>query len=106
MFGLFICICIVLFVIVCLLIYYDLFGHRTLLIREALIFLNRLVCNPAYSTAVLQVLTSSREMASLTMDIGNRVFQRGRWRMRESEIVDLARVFRKRVFSYLGDRLS
>lgn len=71
--------------------------------------------NPSYSTAVLRVLTSSRDVASLTIDIANRLSRvgQGHWQsdnaarqMRESEIVDLARVFRKRVFSYLGDKLS
>lgn len=93
----------------------EIFKERTLLIREALIFLNRLVSNPSYSTAVLRVLTSSRDVASLTIDIANRLSRvgQGHWQsdnaarqMRESEIVDLARVFRKRVFSYLGDKLS
>ncbi|KAL6348509.1 hypothetical protein AAG906_009969 [Vitis piasezkii] len=83
--------------------------------KESTDFLNRLVSNPSYSTAVLRVLTSSRDVASLTIDIANRLSRvgQGHWQsdnaarqMRESEIVDLARVFRKRVFSYLGDKLS
>nr|CAN74462.1 hypothetical protein VITISV_032892 [Vitis vinifera] len=78
----------------------EIFKERTLLIREALIFLNRLVSNPSYSTAVLRVLTSSRDVASLTIDIANRLSRvgQGHWQsdnaarqMRESEIVDLAR---------------
>nr|POF19840.1 hypothetical protein CFP56_49911 [Quercus suber] len=47
----------------------EIFKERTLLIREALILLNRLVSNPAYSVTVLWVLTNSRDMASLTIDI-------------------------------------
>ena len=88
---------------------------RTLLIREALILLNRLVSNPAYSVTVLWVLTNSRDMASLTIDIATRLsweYQRHGHsdcitrQMRESEIVNLARVFRKRVFTYLGHNIS
>ncbi|TXG54169.1 hypothetical protein EZV62_019425 [Acer yangbiense] len=47
----------------------DIFRARTLLIREALILLNRLVSNPAYAAIVLQVLTSTRDMAALTIDV-------------------------------------
>ncbi|XP_065626304.1 protein SENSITIVE TO UV 2 isoform X3 [Quercus suber] len=88
---------------------------RTLLIREALILLNRLVSNPAYSVTVLWVLTNSRDMASLTIDIATRLsweYQKHGHSdcitrlMRESEIVNLARVFRKRVFTYLGHNIS
>ncbi|XP_030947183.1 uncharacterized protein LOC115971412 isoform X1 [Quercus lobata] len=93
----------------------EIFKERTLLIREALILLNRLVSNPAYSVTVLWVLTNSRDMASLTIDIATRLsweYQRHGHsdcitrQMRESEIVNLARVFRKRVFTYLGHNIS
>lgn len=92
-----------------------LFLFRTLLIREALILLNRLVSSPAYSATALQLLTKRREMAFLTIDIANRLSRKdqscgqsdGMVRLiRESEVVDLARVFKKRVFTYLGDPIS
>lgn len=89
----------------------DDFRERTLLIREALIFLNRLASNSQYSTSVLRVLTNRRDMAILTIDIATRLSRKGNWlwqsdsarQMRESEIVDLARIFKKRVFAFLGD---
>ncbi|KAF3949778.1 hypothetical protein CMV_024391 [Castanea mollissima] len=93
----------------------EIFKERTLLIREALILLNRLVSNPAYSVTVLWLLTNNRDMASLTIDIATRLsweYQRHGHsdcitrQMRESEIVNLARVFRKRVFTYLGHNIS
>ncbi|KAH9753230.1 protein SENSITIVE TO UV 2 [Citrus sinensis] len=93
----------------------DLFRARTLLIRETLILLNRLVSNPSYSSIVLQVLTSSRDMASLTVDVATRLSRKEERRgqsdsisrqMRESEILDLGRKFKKRVFAYLGDSIS
>jgi hypothetical protein len=93
----------------------EIFKERTLLIREVLILLNRLVSNPAYSVTVLRVLTNSRDMASLTIDIANRLSSKYERhgqsdcitrQMRESEIVNLARVFRKRVFTYLGENIS
>lgn len=83
--------------------------------REALILLNRLVSNSAYSSVVLQCLTNSREMASLTIDVTNRLSFKVRefWssdsmtrQMRESEIVGLATIFKKRVFTYLGENIS
>ncbi|XP_038724458.1 protein SENSITIVE TO UV 2 isoform X2 [Tripterygium wilfordii] len=93
----------------------DICKARNLLMREVLILLNRLVSNAAYSASVLRVLTNSRDMASLTIDIANRL---SRWnqklcqldstarQMRESEIIDLARVFKRRVFAYLGENVS
>ncbi|TXG54217.1 hypothetical protein EZV62_019473 [Acer yangbiense] len=91
----------------------DIFRARTLLIREALILLNRLVSNPAYAAIVLQVLTSTRDMAALTIDVANTLSREDRRmgksdsitrQIRKSEVVDLGRVFRRRVFTYLGDR--
>lgn len=88
---------------------------RTLLLREALILLNRLVSNQAYSATVLGLLTNSRDMASLTVDVANRLSRKDQIcekfdgmtrQMRESEIVDLARAFKKRVFIYLGDNIQ
>lgn len=84
---------------------------RTLLIREALILLNRLASNPAYSATVLRLLTNSRDMASLAIDVASRLSRKDQIcekfdSMRESDIGDLARVFKKRVFTYLGDNIS
>ncbi|XP_074330967.1 protein SENSITIVE TO UV 2 [Apium graveolens] len=89
----------------------EIFKERTLLIREALIFLNRLVSNAQYSAPVLQVLTNSRDMAFLTIDIANRLSRKGKWlwqsdtvirNMRESEIASLAQIFKRKVFKFLG----
>lgn len=93
----------------------EVFRERTLLIREALILLNRLVSHPQFSTAVLQALTSGREVTSLSIDVAKRLSHKGRFlwqddgitkQIRESEIVELARVFKRRVFTFLGDVLS
>ncbi|KAJ4728553.1 putative Dimerizations [Melia azedarach] len=93
----------------------DVFRARTLLIREILILLNRLVSNPAYSSVVLRVLTNSRDIASLTIDVATRLSRKVGTcdqsdtisrQMRESEVVDLGQIFRKRVFTYLGDNIS
>ncbi|GKU95837.1 hypothetical protein SLEP1_g9146 [Rubroshorea leprosula] len=87
---------------------------RTLLMREVLILLNRLVSNSLYSATFLRALTLNRDMASLTIDLATRLSKREHnpgWsdsmfkQMRESEIVDLGRVFKKRVFAYLGDNV-
>lgn len=93
----------------------DILKERSLLMREALIFLNRLVSNPAYSAASLQMLTNSRDMASLTVNVANRMSQRNirimqldsmHRQMRESEVVELGRAFKRRVYAYLGDHVS
>ncbi|KAE8693195.1 putative Nbs-lrr resistance protein [Hibiscus syriacus] len=85
---------------------------RTLLIREVLILLNRLVSNPVQSATVLRLLTNSRDMVSLTIDVANRLsrkepklrlFDHITKQMRESEIVDLGRMFKRRVSTYLGE---
>ncbi|XP_027064048.2 protein SENSITIVE TO UV 2 [Coffea arabica] len=93
----------------------EVFRERTLVIREALILLNRLVSHPQFSTAVLQALTSGREVTSLTIDVAKRLSHKGKFlwqddsitkQIRESEIVELARVFKRRVFTFLGDGVS
>ncbi|KAL0393716.1 UNVERIFIED_CONTAM: protein SENSITIVE TO UV 2 [Sesamum latifolium] len=89
--------------------------EQCLLIREALILLNRLVSHPQYSNPVLQALTNTRHMASITVDIATRLTQKSKllWQddnttkqIRESEIVDLAQVFKRRIFTFLGDSIS
>ncbi|KAL9249960.1 SENSITIVE TO UV 2-like protein [Drosera capensis] len=49
--------------------------ERTLLMKEALILLNRLASHPTYAPAVLKVLTSYGDLASLSIDIANRAPQ-------------------------------
>ncbi|KAG2376439.1 uncharacterized protein HKW66_Vig0154070 [Vigna angularis] len=88
----------------------EIFRERTFLIREILILLNRLVSNPSYSGTVLRGLTSTRDMAGLTIDVASRLSRKGKKNepdsmvkhIRETEIVDLARLFKKRIFAYLG----
>ncbi|KAE8657222.1 putative Nbs-lrr resistance protein [Hibiscus syriacus] len=88
------------------------FKARALLIREVLILLNRLVSNPVQSATVLRLLTNSRDMVSLTIDVANRLSRKEpklrlsgsiTKQMRESEIVDLGRMFKRRVSTYLGE---
>ncbi|XP_034901706.1 protein SENSITIVE TO UV 2 [Populus alba] len=87
---------------------------RTSLIREALILLNRLVSNSGYSAIVLRILTARRDMATLTIDIASRLSQEDQslrlsdvnGHVKESEIVELGQAFKKRVFAYLGDKIS
>ncbi|GAV77648.1 hypothetical protein CFOL_v3_21119 [Cephalotus follicularis] len=93
----------------------EILNARASVIREALILLNRLVSNPAYSATVLRVLTNSRDLAGLTIDIAKSLCRRDQRlgqsdslprQMRDSDIVELAQVFKKRVFVYLGDTIS
>ncbi|XP_028226963.1 uncharacterized protein LOC114408015 isoform X1 [Glycine soja] len=92
----------------------EIFRERTFLIREILILLNRLVSNPSYSATVLRGLMTTRDMAGLTIDVASRLSRKEKKteqqdsmvkHIRETEIVDLARLFKKRVFTYLGDDL-
>lgn len=93
----------------------EIFRERTFLIREILILLNRLVSSPSYSATVLRDLTTTRDMAGLTIDVASRLSRKAKKNgqqdstvkhIRETEIVDLALLFKKRVFTYLGDNLS
>ncbi|XP_068650174.1 protein SENSITIVE TO UV 2-like [Aristolochia californica] len=92
----------------------ELSRERTLLVREALILLNRLASNPVYSTSVLGVLTSSRAMANLTIDVVDSISRKNRdlkydgsnkIRTKESELVQLANSFRTRLLTFLGDNI-
>lgn len=82
------------------------------MIREALILLNRLVSHPQYSISVLNALTATRDAASMAVEFASRLTHKGKllWQddnptkqTRESEILELARVFKRRVFVFLGD---
>ncbi|CAI0473001.1 unnamed protein product [Linum tenue] len=89
-----------------------------MLIREALILLNRLVSNPGSSAIVLRVLTGSRDMASLTIEVASRLSSkehtpipgyycsRPTWQPMESEVMELAQKFKRRVFAYLGSMVT
>lgn len=90
----------------------EIFKARTLLMREILILLNRLVSGLSSSATILKELTTSRDMASLTVDAATRLSRKRNLlgkpessveRMRNTEIMDLARIFKKRVFAFLGD---
>ncbi|CAA7014083.1 unnamed protein product [Microthlaspi erraticum] len=93
----------------------EIFKARTLLMREILILLNRLVSGSSSSSTILRELTKSRDMASLTVDAATRLSRKKSLigepessvqRMRETEILDLARIFKRRVFAFLGDGTS
>ncbi|KAG2261924.1 hypothetical protein Bca52824_069003 [Brassica carinata] len=93
----------------------EIFKARTLLMREILILLNRLVSGSSSSCTILRELTKSRDMASLTVDAATRLSRKRNLlgqpessveRMRGSEITDLARIFKRRVFTFLGDNTS
>ncbi|KAH6783463.1 hypothetical protein C2S52_008422 [Perilla frutescens var. hirtella] len=82
--------------------------EQSLVVREALILLNRLVSHPQYAIPVLKALTATRDTASMTVDVANRLTQKSNTtkQIRESEILELARVFKKRIFTYLEDNIS
>lgn len=87
--------------------------HRNLLLREALILLNRLMSNPSSSAACLRLLTNTRDAASLTISFASRVCKRQLRCIQPSDrlvgvhdLDDLARAFKRRVFAYLGDHIN
>ncbi|KAK2373723.1 protein SENSITIVE TO UV [Trifolium repens] len=86
----------------------EIFRERTFLMREILILLNRLVSSPSYSATVLCDLANTRHMASWTLDVAIRLSQKGNEneqqdglvkQIRKTEIIDLARIFKKRVLT-------
>lgn len=94
-------------------IFFHVSSHRTLLLREALILLNRLSSHPMYSRPTLEALTGNKT-SSLTIDVVNRLSQRNRVLSEyydnakmiqlEAETMDLAQLFRSRVFTFLGGK--
>jgi len=73
---------------------------------KILILLNRLVSIPSYSATVLRSLTDTRDMFSLTVDVAIRLSRKGNEnkqqdsmtkQIRQTEIVNLACIFKKRV---------
>ncbi|XWS49317.1 hypothetical protein CRYUN_Cryun13aG0153300 [Craigia yunnanensis] len=88
-------------------------ANLTLLIRKVLILLDRLVSNPVHSANVLRLLTKQQGYGQFNVDVANRLSRKERKprqadsitkQMRESEIVDLRRIFKRRVSStYLGE---
>ncbi|CAM8880705.1 unnamed protein product [Rhodiola kirilowii] len=93
----------------------DILKERTLLARESLIFLNRIVSHPNFSSPALQALTSTRDVASLIVETTSRLSRKGKstWQddvttkqMLENEIPDLARRLYRRVCAFLGDNVS
>ncbi|XP_074585569.1 protein SENSITIVE TO UV 2 isoform X2 [Curcuma longa] len=86
--------------------------ERTLLLREALILLNRLSSHPMYARPTLEALTDNKT-SSLTIDVVNRLSHRSRVLSEfdnakmiqlEAETMDLAQLFRSRVFAFLGGK--
>ncbi|KAG9139990.1 hypothetical protein Leryth_010523 [Lithospermum erythrorhizon] len=93
----------------------EIFKERSLLMRETLILLNGLVSHPQYCGPVLRALTGPREMMCLTSSIVNSLSVKAKcpWKddkittqIRELEVLELARVFKKRIFAYLGYNVS
>ncbi|PKA53236.1 hypothetical protein AXF42_Ash009966 [Apostasia shenzhenica] len=92
----------------------ELCKERISLIREALILLNRLASHPAYSEETLRVLTGRKATARLTIDVVNRLLRRihvylnhcGMKKLKiATEIADLVRLLKLRVFGFLGSEL-
>ncbi|KAH0462040.1 hypothetical protein IEQ34_009615 [Dendrobium chrysotoxum] len=93
----------------------DLWKERISLIREALILLNRLASHPSYAESTLRVLTGSKATASSTIEVANRLSRRIQAYLKHYgtkktqvlvEIDDLSRLFRLRVFTFLGVPIS
>ncbi|CAD6252010.1 unnamed protein product [Miscanthus lutarioriparius] len=78
----------------------ELLKERCLLMREALILLNRLASHANYSKPTLEVLTRSKLCATLTIDVANRLPQT---RM-ANDLAELAQKFRSRVYAFLEEK--
>uniref|UniRef100_A0A0D9VBQ5 Uncharacterized protein n=1 Tax=Leersia perrieri TaxID=77586 RepID=A0A0D9VBQ5_9ORYZ len=93
----------------------ELLKERYFLMREVLILLNRLVSHANFSKPTLEVLTSSKLCATLTIDIANRLPQRSKYPLRElgeiniqmaNDLAELAQKFRTRIHSFLEEQHS
>ncbi|CAL5024232.1 unnamed protein product [Urochloa decumbens] len=78
----------------------ELLKERCLLMREALILLNRLASHANFSKPTLEVLTSSKLCATLTIDVANRLPQT---RM-TNDLAELAQKFRSRLYAFLEEK--
>ncbi|KAM0864812.1 hypothetical protein ACQ4PT_043686 [Festuca glaucescens] len=87
---------------------------RYLLMREALILLNRLASHAMFSKPTLEVLVGSgNQCASLTIDTANRLPQRSKYPLRHlseinpqmaNDLAELAQKFRSRVYGFLEEQ--
>uniref|UniRef100_A0A0A9DZB6 Uncharacterized protein n=1 Tax=Arundo donax TaxID=35708 RepID=A0A0A9DZB6_ARUDO len=78
----------------------ELLKERCLLMREALILLNRLASHTNFSKPTMEVLTSSKLCATLTIDVANRLPQT----QMANDLAELAQKFRSRVYSFLEEK--
>ncbi|CAN6230181.1 unnamed protein product [Urochloa humidicola] len=78
----------------------ELLKERCLLMREALILLNRLASHTNFSKPTLELLTSSKLCATLTIDVANRLPQT---RM-ANDLAELAQKFRSRLYAFLEEK--
>ncbi|XP_066321127.1 protein SENSITIVE TO UV 2-like [Miscanthus floridulus] len=78
----------------------ELLKERCLVMREALILLNRLASHTNYSKPTLEVLTRSKLCATLTIDVANRLPQT----RIANDLAELAQKFRSRVYAFLEEK--
>ncbi|KAM0864814.1 hypothetical protein ACQ4PT_043686 [Festuca glaucescens] len=93
---------------------HELLKERYLLMREALILLNRLASHAMFSKPTLEVLVGSgNQCASLTIDTANRLPQRSKYPLRHlseinpqmaNDLAELAQKFRSRVYGFLEEQ--
>uniref|UniRef100_J3L999 Uncharacterized protein n=1 Tax=Oryza brachyantha TaxID=4533 RepID=J3L999_ORYBR len=94
---------------------HELLKERYLLMREVLILLNRLASHANFAKPTLEVLTSSKLCATLTIDVANRLPERSKYPLRHlgeiniqmaNDLAELAQKFRTRVHSFLEEQHS
>ncbi|RCV05659.1 hypothetical protein SETIT_1G100800v2 [Setaria italica] len=78
----------------------ELLKERCLLMREALILLNRLASHANFSKPTLEVLTRSKLCATLTIDVANRLPHT----QMANDLAELAQKFRSRVYAFLEEK--
>ncbi|GJN18895.1 hypothetical protein PR202_gb06106 [Eleusine coracana subsp. coracana] len=78
----------------------ELLKERCLLMREALILLNRLASHANFSKPTLEVLTGSKLCATMTIDVANRLPQT----QTGNDLGELAQKFRSRVHAFLEEK--
>uniref|UniRef100_A0ACD5VAE8 Uncharacterized protein n=1 Tax=Avena sativa TaxID=4498 RepID=A0ACD5VAE8_AVESA len=92
---------------------HELLKERYLLMREALILLNRLASHAMFSKPTLEVLVGGKKCGSLTIDTANRLPQRSKYPLRHlgeinpqmaNDLAELAQKFRSRVYGFLEEQ--
>lgn len=73
---------------------FDIFDCRACLIRETLVFFNKLLCNQMYSREVMNWIIASKEITRLVLGVLDQLIRRGG---SSPDLVDLAKGLQNKI---------